>query len=216
LQNKTYELELVPIKIKENNIELWTVKRWKEEVETEYENEREYIENFPLWIKIWEASIVLSEHLSQDTIQKNATILELGAGMGLTGMVLGAMGYDVTITDYNENALALLYKNVEHNKLQNTRVEKLDWFEPHIEEKHDIICGAELIYKEDVIEPLLGLLKKCLKPDGMIFIAHDMNRQSMAEFLNKAEKVFQIQSRVKTLKSDSDIHRIAIHTIRFK
>jgi len=216
LENKTYELELVPIKIEGTSIELWKVKRWKGAVETEYENEAEYISKFPLWIKIWEASIVLCEHLNQSVIDTDAKILELGAGIGLTGMMLGAMEHQVTITDYNEDALALLKKNVEHNKLKNIQVKKLDWFQPDIDETYDIIFGSELIYKEDKIDPLLDLFRKCLKPNGVVFIAHDMKRQSMAKFLNKAEKIFQIQSRAKTLKSDSDICRIAIHTIRPK
>ncbi|MCJ7773467.1 MAG: protein N-lysine methyltransferase family protein [Desulfobacterales bacterium] len=216
MENQPYELELVPIKIKGNSIELWTVKKWKEAVEAEYENEAEYFRNFPLWIKIWEASLVLSDHLSRKTIDMTSTILELGAGMGLTGIALGSMGYSVTITDYNDDALAILKKNVAHNKLKNVRVRKLDWFHPHIEEKYNIICGSELIYKEEVINPLISLLQKVLEPDGTAFIAHDINRKSMTPFLKKAESIFQIKSSLKTLKTDNDLYKIAIHTIRFK
>ena len=216
MENKTYELELVPIKIEGTSIELWKVKRWKGAVETEYESEAEYISNFPLWIKIWEASIVLCEHLSQGAIDTDAKILEIGAGIGLAGMMLGAMGYQVTVTDHNEDALALLKKNIEHNKLKNVQVKKLDWFHPDTEETYDIIFGSELIYKGDKINPLLDLFRKCIKPNGVIFIAHDINRQNIEVFSNKAERIFQVGSSAKTLKTGSDKHRIVIHTIRYK
>jgi 16S rRNA G1207 methylase RsmC len=216
LENSTYELELVPIKLNETSIELWAVKRWKDVVETENENEQEYISHFPLWIKIWEASIVLCEHLSQRITDMNANILELGAGTGLTGMMLGAKGHHVTLTDYNDDALKLLRKNIEHNKLKNTHVEKLDWVKPDVDRMYDIIYGSELIYKEALIEPLLDLLQKCIQPDGTIYIAHDVNRQVMSKFLKRAESIFQIQSRAKTLKSNGDKHRIAIHTLQNK
>ena len=213
MKNSTYELELVPIKIDETSIELWTVKRWKDAVETEYENETEYVANFPLWIKIWEASIVLCEHLISENIEKSETILELGAGIGLTGLMLGAAGYTVTLTDYNEDALRLLNKNTEFNKLETVHVKKLDWYQPDIKETYNIIIGSELIYKEEFIEPVLELLGKYLKPDGKIFIAHDMNRHVMSKFLKRAEKAFHIQSRSKTLRSDGDLCKIVIHTL---
>jgi len=216
MENKTYELELLPLKINNKSIELWTVKRWQGAVEAEYENEADYVHTFPLWIKVWEASIVLSEHLSQGIIQKDAEVLELGAGMGLTGLVLGATGYHVKMTDYTEDVLALLKKNVNHNKLENVYVKKLNWFQPDTEETYDTILGSELIYKKELIEPLLNLLQKYLKPDGTIFIAHDTRRQNMADFLKKMEVLFQIKSRVKTLKTDNKLYKVAIHSIRFK
>ena len=160
MENKPYELELVPIKIRDICLELWTVKRWEGGVEDECEDEEEYIHHFPLWIKIWEASLVLSDHLSKEPMKKSSAILELGAGMGLTGMVLGALGYPVTVTDYNDDALAILKKNVAHNKLKNVQIKKLDWFHPYTDEKYDIICGSELIYKEEIIDPLISIASK--------------------------------------------------------
>lgn len=216
MANSAYELELVPIKINETCIELWTVKRWKGVVETVDANDKAYIHDFPLWIKIWEASIVLCEHLSQRDINMNAQILELGAGIGLTGMMLGAKGHHVTLSDYNDDALALLKKNVEHNRFNNVQVKKLDWSQPDTSEMYDIVLGSELIYKEEFIEPLLDLLRNCLKPDGAIFIAHDMNRKNMAIFLNKSEKYFTIQSKAKSLKSNGNVNKIILNTLQFK
>jgi len=216
LENPSYELELVPIKIKNNRIGLWTVKRWKEAIEDGYVNENDYIHNFPLWIKIWEASIVLSDHLAQAALDKTKEILELGAGMGLTGITLGVMGYPVTVTDHNADALAMIKKNVEHNHLNNVHVDKLDWLEVYSGKKYDIVCGSELIYTEDVIDPLLDLLQKCLEHQGRAFIAHDINRKNMETFLQKAETIFHIDSQLKSLKTNTNVSRIVVHTIRFK
>jgi len=192
------------------------VKRWKDAVETDFGNEAEYIDHFPLWIKIWEASIVLCEYLTQLNLDLNAHILELGAGAGLTGMMLGRMGHPMTITDYDDHALALLQKNVKHNKLKNVRVNKLDWFQSEVDETYDIIIGSELIYKEELIQPLLDLFLKCLKPEGKIFIAHDRVRRNMLPFLEKAEQYFQVHSTAKKLNTNDKQYRIAIHTLQFK
>lgn len=216
MDNNTFELELVPVKIGETSFELWTVKRWKEVVETGDGNGAEYISGFPLWIKIWEAAMVLCEHLGRMAMKPNATLLELGSGTGITGIMLGAMGNKVTLTDYDDNALALLKKNAAHNKLENVQVQKLDWLHPTIKETYDIIFGAEIIYKEAFIEPVFELLKKYLKSDGTVFIAHDVNRKVMVEFLNRANSAFKIQSVVKKMTSGSDETRIVIHSLNLK
>jgi predicted nicotinamide N-methyase len=180
------------------------------------EDEEAYIQNFPLWIKIWEASIVLTEYLSRAGIEMDASILELGAGMGLTGLLLGAMGHRVTLSDYNDDALALLEKNAAHNKLNNVLIQKLDWLKPDMNDTYDIIFGSELIYKEEFIDPVLALLKKALKPGGTVYIAHDVNRKIMVEFLKRADHTFMIQSIVKTMKTDGQEHKVVIHRLQLK
>ena len=90
--NKNYELELAPINIGGKKIEIYSVKRWDAIESNPYPTEEEYIRNFPLWIKVWEASFVLSDHLTKMNIKGGREILELGAGMGVTGLLLGAMG----------------------------------------------------------------------------------------------------------------------------
>jgi len=79
----------------------------------------------------------LTDHLVQINIDKQKNILEIGAGMGITGLFLGAFGYNVTITDYEEDALELLRMNAEHNNLPNVRVERLDWNNPNLTGKYD-------------------------------------------------------------------------------
>ncbi len=198
-KKNTFELETIPVAIGGKKLELLSVKRWDAIENNPFSTDEEYIKNFPLWIKVWEASIVLSEHLATINIKPNTDILELGAGMGLTGLIFGAMGHNVTITDYNDDALEMLQKNADHNKITNIRVKKLDWFQPELEGMFDIICGSELIYKEDAIDPVINILKRYLKPEGSAYIAHDLKRLSMKMFVQKAREFFQIESRWRSL-----------------
>jgi 2-polyprenyl-3-methyl-5-hydroxy-6-metoxy-1,4-benzoquinol methylase len=146
-------------------------------------------------------------------IGKKKKVLEVGAGMGITGLFLGAMGHNVTITDYEESALTLLQLNIEHNGLANICIEKLDWEDPDLEGTFDVICGSELIYKEAAIEPLIALFKKYLSPDGAVFLAHDIRRQCLGPFAGTVSRFFKTQSVVKTMECGKEIHRIVIHTL---
>ncbi len=210
LESKEYELEKIPVGIGGKKIELFSVKRWEAIENNPYATEEEYIQNFPLWIKVWEASIVLSEHLAGLNIDKEMNILELGVGMGLTGLVLGAMGYNVTITDFNEDALKLLQKNIDHNGLETVQKKKLDWYAPDLERKYDIICGSELVCKENAMEPIVDLLHKYLKPEGFVYLAHDIRRNTMIKFVEKVKENFDTKIMIKTLKGKEEPIRISI------
>ncbi|MCK4467424.1 MAG: methyltransferase, partial [Desulfobacterales bacterium] len=121
VRNK-YELELMPIAIGEKRLKLYGVKINDSFVDNLLQHEEKGANSFPFWVKIWEASIVLADHLIQINIQKDQKILEVGAGMGIAGLFLSAFGYDVTITDYDEDALELLRINAKQNNLNNVSV----------------------------------------------------------------------------------------------
>jgi predicted nicotinamide N-methyase len=211
-----YELDVMPIAIGGKRLELYGVSNWDIFVERLEREGQAYVKNFPFWVKIWEASIVLTYHLTRVDIGEKKNVLEIGAGMGVTGLFLGAMGHNVTITDYEESALTLLQLNVEHNGLEKIRVEKLDWNNPDLAGTYDVICGSELIYKEEYIEPLIALFKKYLSTEGAVFLAHDIRRQCLVQFAGRVSGVFETENVVKAMKGAEEVHRIVIHTLRLR
>ena len=48
------------------------------------------------WVKIWEASIALTDHLIHMGLGTEKEILEVGAGMGVTGLFLAAFGQNIS------------------------------------------------------------------------------------------------------------------------
>ncbi len=214
--SEKYELETVPIALGGNKLDLYQVKNWGHFIDTLADKGEEYISQFPFWIKVWKASIVLADHLLQMEIDKDKQILEIGAGMGVTGLCLGALGYRVTITDYEDDALELLRMNVEHNGLDNVSVQKLDWNSPDLTNKYDIICGSELVYNETFIHPIMDLFRNYLAPGGIILMAHDIRRTCMMKFIGMVTGRFEIENVIKTLRGDGEVHKIIVHTLRIK
>jgi predicted nicotinamide N-methyase len=208
-----YHLGLTPLAICGKKLVLHTVDDWDIFVEGLAQKGDAYIEHFPFWVKIWEASIVLADHLMNISLPKNVRVLEVGAGVGVTGLFLGACGYDVTITDYKDGAIALLKKNVAYNKLTTVSVKKLDWNKPELNTRFDIIIGSELIYNEKFIVPLIALFRKYLRPHGTVFLAHDYTRKCLMQFISMISGRFEIQNVIKTMKSRNENYRIVVHTL---
>ncbi len=52
--------------------------------------------------------------------------------------------------------------------------------------------------------PLIGVFDKLLKPDGTIYLAHDIRRQTLYKFLDMAKDTYKIMVKKITLSDDGD------------
>jgi len=156
---------------------------------------------FPFWIRLWEAAIVLSRFMVTLAPAPGSTVLELGAGLGAPGLTAAALGCSVTLSDYEEMILNFEQVSAAASGLDNVRFEILDWLDPPEIERYDIILGAEILFREEFFEPLLDIIRHTLKPNGTVYMAHDSKRKSVQPFLKKAEKEYNIAASRRLLKS---------------
>lgn len=210
------ELEPKALAIGGRRMEILCVKNLEPLIEDMGQNGRENLDNFPFWVKIWEASIVLTDRLVHMNLEKKQQILEIGAGMRITGLFLAAFGYRVTVTDNNSDALELIKRNAAHNAINNIKVAELDWHNPKLAGKFDTICGSELVYRESDAEPVITVLRSMLKAGGTAYLAHDTSRMSMIEFLKGAEPHFDITHKGMSFTGGGKKKQIIIHTIKHR
>lgn len=166
-------------------------------------NPDDVFEHFPLWAKIWEASLVLAEYLAGITVDPKKRFLEIGGGMGIVSIVASSFGHDITLTEYNTDALNFARANAEKNRTgidSTLQIAKLDWNEPILEETYDLIFGSEIIYNDRDYQPILRLFDKFLKPGGEIILA-ERARKTSIEFFKRVSKIFDIQAQKKILHS---------------
>jgi predicted nicotinamide N-methyase len=159
------------------------------------------VSDFPFWVKLWEAAIVLAQFLGRQNFAKGTAVLELGAGLGAPGLAAAAAGCNVTLSDYEELILDFERVSAAASKLDNVECMMLDWKNPPDMKRYDVIVGAEILFREEFFEPLLGVMRKALKPDGVIYLAHDVRRKSLQPFLEMAQDEYNIAASKKTLRS---------------
>ena len=75
----------------------------------------------PFWGKIWEASILLAAYLAAQPVVPGRQILEIGSGMGVSGLFAAACGHEVILSDHKENILRFTRANALLNNLDNHR-----------------------------------------------------------------------------------------------
>ena len=158
--------------------------------------------NFPLWSKVWEASLLLASKMASRPVGRNDRLLELGAGLGVAGLVAAAFGHDVTVTEHDPHALAFLEANRLENECRHARVRRLDWHQLDWDARFDVILGSELIYRESDFKVMRSLFRELLRPGGEILLAGEI-RQTNKAFLDCMQSVFRIQVAKHTLRGVS-------------
>lgn len=167
--------------------------------------------DFPLWAKMWEASALLAGQLAERQPRPGETLMEIGAGVGMVGIVAAAFGHRVTLTEYNPDALNFARANAEANGCSQVTVEHLDWLKPTPLPPFDLIVGSEVIYQAEMIPTLLDLFKRYLAPGGTILMA-DQVRQTGLQFWEAAQTDYHIRAKRHSMQSDAE----KLHLVLFE
>ncbi len=167
---------------------------------------------FPFWVKIWEASMVMANLMAAMPVKQDRRILELGSGLAAAGIVGAAFGHDVTITDYEQEIMDFVHVSAAVNGCEaQAHTATLDWLNPSdLGGKFDVIIGSEVLFHERFFQPLLDCFEKYLKPDGVIYMAHDRRRKSLAPFLRMCEDRYQIAAQQQVMKSKGETLKVVL------
>mmetsp|Transcript_19107 Transcript_19107/g.31832 ORF Transcript_19107/g.31832 Transcript_19107/m.31832 type:complete len:575 (+) Transcript_19107:136-1860(+) len=118
----------------------------------------------------WEAGMMAVDFaVAYKRFFKGKSLVELGAGVGLSGILLKKVCElsSVLLTDYEQSVLDNLRHNVSVNTSDNSvRVAALDWTcQEHVESLStaNIIIAADCVYDPNMISPLLNVISTLLK-----------------------------------------------------
>jgi predicted nicotinamide N-methyase len=148
-------------------------------------------ERLPYWAELWTSAIILAQHVLGDPAVRGKSVLELGCGLGLAGIAAARAGADVTMTDYDEDALLFARwnaaVNLDASTAERTQILPLDWREPAAV-RYDIILGADIVYERRHFAPLWKYFSGALKPGGRVVLG-EPGRQMGDDFLAQAPEL---------------------------
>jgi predicted nicotinamide N-methyase len=153
-------------------------------------------------LTLWKASKYLCHYMcaNADELRQGRRILELGAGLGLNGILAHRLAPDstVVVTDGDSDAMTLLRKNIAVNRLvgsdknetttqsENSTIYSkqliwgLDQSKKFLNEsssssssssKFSVIIASDVIYAKIVIDPLFETIRTILSDDGVFWLA---------------------------------------------
>jgi ETFB lysine methyltransferase len=146
-------------------------------------SEADYVmdERLPYWADLWPSARVLSATMAREA-GAGRRLLEMGCGLGLAtvGAMLG--GFEVTATDYYEDALHVTRGNAARNLGHEPTVRMVNWREwPMDLGVFDVVMAADVLYEKEYAILVGECMARSLAPDGVAVVA-DPGRLALPMF----------------------------------
>lgn len=147
----------------------------------------EHLEHDLYGFLLWESAVGLATKLTQQAAQvQGKQVLELGAGVGLPGLVARSLGATVHQTDYQADALVLAEWNAHQNSIDGIETFLADWRTWRHPPRYDLILGADILYDATLHFYLETIFRKNLRPGGRLLLA-DPGRPQALDFAVQLE-----------------------------
>jgi ETFB lysine methyltransferase len=171
-------------------------------------------ERLPYWADVWPSSIALALAV-RSMNGAGLNFLELGCGSGLVATVAQRSGFDVTASDYYDDALAFTRLNALNNTGREPQVMLLDWRQlPDAIPAFDIVAGADVLY-ESMHGPVVArTIASTMAENGRALIA-DPGRVGAPAFFSSLRDVGlkHVGATVVMVPMNGRDHSITVHEI---
>lgn len=141
---------------------------------------RELRNRVPYGVALWPAAIALAHEVaSRAHTLGGRSVLELGAGTGLPGIVAASFGARVTQTDRHELAMTICKRNAARNNLGGLEHRLGDWSAWDDSARYDLIIGSDILYAEGMHPHLRRILEGNLAAGGRVLLTDPFREISM-------------------------------------
>ncbi len=171
-------------------------------------------ERIPYWADLWHAAIGLAEYvLASADIGPGVEVLELGCGLGLSGIAAGKKGARVLLTDYLSEALELAELLWWENLGTPAHCQRLDWRQIDPALQPDFVLAADVAYEERNFGPLLEAFSHFTQ-QGAIVLLSEPGRRFTQPFLQQLKDQFSVQTSTRTITYRDLTHKVSIYEVR--
>jgi predicted nicotinamide N-methyase len=165
-----YRATLVDFDYAHVRIALYQVARLEDLVDREALLRGDLVPEPPYWAHLWIGARALARNLAEAGSLSGKSVLDLGCGLGLPGLVAAARGGEVWLVDREAAALEFVRESARQNRLERTHCVELDFVRGALGRTFDVILGAELVYDPQAYRPLCDFLERHLAPNGVIHL----------------------------------------------
>lgn len=135
--------------------------------------------------KLWCGSLGVIQHiLNNPTLVSDHTVVEIGAGTGVLGMICKITGAStVILTDHDTISINHMIADCSRNKI-DAHVKRLDWYKPEFSSwglestsaasQGLVLVAGDVLYKDVLINPFFDTVVKLLRQheNSKLYLCH--------------------------------------------
>jgi len=126
--------------------------------------------HLPYWAELWDSAAGMAQYLAREpTAIASKRVLDLGCGQGLAGCAAAALGANVLFADLEPPAL-LFAKLNSLPFSPRVRTRRLNWQRDRLDERFDVILGADILYERKQWEFLEPFWRAHLSHAGSVLL----------------------------------------------
>jgi ETFB lysine methyltransferase len=144
-------------------------------------------ERLPYWADVWPSARVLAERILTTPVD-DRRLLEIGCGSGLVSVAAAMAGFEVTATDYYDEALKFTALNVLVNTGVLIETRTADWRRfPHDIGRFELVVASDVLYEQEHATLIASVLDRTLTGRASALIA-DPGRLAAPQFVEQCKE----------------------------
>jgi len=196
-------------------IGLWCLADPGSSIDTEALLRESVIADPPYWAIVWTGACAVAATASAWPMHPGLRVLDLGCGLGLSGLAATRRGAHLVFGDYLEEPLEFVRATLETAGLPG-EVRRVDFTRPDGAgdgDSFDLILAADIVYDPAHYRPLADFLDRHLAPDGAVLLTESL-RADATEFLSDmAARGFRDEKRALWVMEDGRRERTWLHVL---
>ena len=168
----------------------------------------------PYWALLWSGATTLARYVDEYIDCTGQAVLDLGCGLGLTGIVASLKGGQVTFADKEPEALSFASANARLNGCRRYTTKQLDFSRDILNQRFSLILGAEIVYDQPVFPALIDFLIQHLTPRGKAIIA-DAHRTNTDDFYRHLDARGLVWARREVLEREDKLP-LPVHIVTIR
>ncbi|MBI5503565.1 MAG: methyltransferase domain-containing protein [Deltaproteobacteria bacterium] len=178
----------------------------------------------PYWALVWTGARAIAALLLEGGSLQPRRVLDLGCGLGLSGLAAAERGARVVFGDYLEEPLEFVRASLARRDLRcvatdghpsiHHEVRRIDFTCDRLGERFDLILAADVVYDPAHYQVLAEFLDLHLEDDGRVLLTESLRADARVFLDGLCVRGFEDDRRCLWVLEDGRRERTWLHTLR--
>jgi len=170
----------------------------------------------PYWALVWIGARAIAARMLEQPPAAGSRVLDIGCGLGLSGLAAVGAGAHVTFADIATEALDFVRMSAVHRRLDSDAYATLtlDFTRDRPPEKLDVILAADVVYDPSTYAALADFLDAALSPDGTLWLTETLRADARRVLDLLEARGFQRETEAVWVREDERPERTWLHRLR--